>query len=251
MCEIVGTSSLEGKTVADVFSGDDLNRVRLHLERRFSDGTADEYTVVANRADGVRVPILCSAMPDVNDQGEIVGAVALVRDLLAEDVSVKLLEAAEDLRSSTEILRAMAKESGRIVPFDMFAVTLYSADGDHSRILYLSPEHEFQATVRWREATGIAKRLASSDEVINVPNIEGWLEQPEWRYYRNDPDIQRLLVMGLRSSLSIPIVSSGRVASRVGFGRKRDMAPFSKQEEGHLSHLPLAATVRMALHYEE
>src|SRR5689334_23038616 len=65
MCEIVGAESIEGKTLADVFVGDDLHVVREHFESRFSRRAADEYEVGVTRLkDGVRVPIRCSAMPE-------------------------------------------------------------------------------------------------------------------------------------------------------------------------------------------
>ena len=163
-----------------------------HLESRFTRGVVDEYEVeVVRPGDGVRVPIRCSAMPETNDRGEVVGAIAIVRDLLAEDVSAKVHKAVEDMRDSRGILQAVAKECERVVPFDMFGVTLYSADGEHAQTFYHYPEGQFRPSVRWYEMSSYAKALVNAKQVVNVPDFEEWLDRPEWRQYRDEPDTQQ------------------------------------------------------------
>ena len=252
MSEIIGGESVEGKTLTDVFRGDHLAVVREHLDSRFSRGVADEYEVEAVRpTDGVCIPIRCSAMPDINDQGEIVGTIAIVRDLLVDDVSSAVHKAVEDLRDGRAILQAVARQCERIVPFDIFGVNLFSADGEHSRTFYLYPESPFQLGVRWRQMSDYAKKLVETNQIINVPDLEEWLARPEWQRYREDPDTQQFLRMGLHSSLSFPVVSGSRVVATVGFARKRDKTPFTKLDEERLARLPLGAAVHMALHYQE
>lgn len=252
MCDIVGLENIEGKTLADLFRGDDLVVVREHLENRFSRGAADEYEVEAIRpTDGARVPVRCLAMPEVDNSGEVVGAIAIIHDLLAEDVSAKIHKAVEDERVSRAILRAVASQCERIVPFDMFGLSLFSADGEHSRIFYLYPEDQFQPGVRWRRMSGYEKKLIETKRVVNVADIEEWLARPEWRQYRDDPEVQGFIRWGLHSSLSFPVVSGGRVVARFGFARKRDKGPFSKLEEERLGRLPLRAAVRMVVHCGE
>ena len=174
MSEIIGGESVEGKTLTDVFRGDHLAVVREHLDSRFSRGVADEYEVEAVRpTDGVCIPIRCSAMPDINDQGEIVGTIAIVRDLLVDDVSSAVHKAVEDLRDGRAILQAVARQCERIVPFDIFGVNLFSADGEHSRTFYLYPESPFQLGVRWRQMSDYAKKLVETNQIINVPDEMG------------------------------------------------------------------------------
>ena len=238
MCEIVGLESVEGRTLGDLFRGNDLAMVREHLESRFTRGAVDEYEVeVIRPGDGVRVPIRCSAMPETNDRGEVVGAIAIVRDRLAEDVSAKVHKAVEDLRDSRGILQAVAKECERVVPFDMFGVTLYSADGEHAQTFYHYPEGQFRPSVRWYEMSSYAKALvnATGEQVVNVPDFEEWLDRPEWRQYRDEPDTQLYLKMGFRSSVSFPVISGNRVVAMVGFGRKREQDPVRQAGRGTAS----------------
>lgn len=252
MCTILGRSSIEGLTIEDVFRGEHLATVRAHLDSRFTRGTSDEYEVEAVRPDdGVRVPLRCSAMPDIDDSGHVVGAIAIVRDLLAEDTFAKCQEALQELRDGPAILAAVARECRRIVAFDFFGVTLYSVDGDHARQFFVAPEQPVRPSARWYEMSDYAKALVAEKRVINVPDFEQWLELPQWRQYRDDPDTQVALKMGMRSSLSFPVVVGNRVVATVGFVRLRDKPAFQQREEDQLGRLPLRAAVRMALHYQE
>jgi PAS domain S-box-containing protein len=250
MCEIAGTESVDGKNISDLFHGKDLDVVRHHLESRFTRRAADEYRVKLERlSDHVRVPILCSAMPETNERGKVVGVIAFVRELLTEDVSRTVHKAIEDLRRSEEILQILAKQCQRIVPFDLFRVTLYSADTEHLRELYLFPKGAYRSTVRWDEMTGVAKKLIEAKEVVNIADLGEWLARPEWRRYRKE--MQPLLDKGFRSTILYPVIIGRRVVATIGFGRKRDQGPFSKREEQRLGDLPLEAAVRMALHHQQ
>jgi hypothetical protein len=116
MCEIAGVDSMEGRNVSDLFVGDDLAVVREHLERRFTHRAADEYRVAVTRpAPSVPVPILCSAMPEINEHGEGVGVIAIVRDLLMEDVSEKVHQAIEELRDGRTILEAVQENASGLL----------------------------------------------------------------------------------------------------------------------------------------
>ena len=252
MCDILGVESVEGLTLRDAFTGEDLATVSRHLASRFASGASDEYEVTITRPrDGVRVPILVSAMPETNAQGEVVGAISIVRDLLAKDVLSKVNESVQDLRDGFAILEAVARQCQRIVPFDAFGVTLYSVDGEHFRQLYVYPAGAFQPSVRWNEMTSYMKALIAEEDVINIPDFEQWLDLPQWRRYRDDADTQQALKLGFLSSLSFPVISGNQVVATVGFGRRRAAGPFSQLEEQRLGSLPLGAAVRMALHYQK
>jgi PAS domain S-box-containing protein len=253
MCVIVGADSIEGRVLEDFFHDASLATVREHLESRFSRGAADEYEVEALRpGDHVRVPVRISALPDTDARGETIGAIAVVRDLLAEAVAGAIHGAVEELRDSRAILRAVATECARILPFDMFGVTVYSADGNHARTFFLYfPGGEFRSSVRWQEMSEYARKLVEMRQVIIVADFEEWLDRPEWRIYRDDPDTKKFLEMGFRSSISFPVIKADRVVATFGFGRLKDKPPFGKQDEERLARLPIRAAVLTALHYQE
>jgi PAS domain S-box-containing protein len=253
MCAIVGTETVEGKALADFFHGDDLVAVREHLESRFTRGAADEYEVEAIRpGDHVRVPVRISALPDADERGQTVGAIAIVRDLLSESVAARIHAAIEDERDGAAILRTVASECARVLPFDTFSVSVYSADGDHARMFFLYfPGGEFRSSVRWQEMSAYARKLVDMRQVIIVDDLEEWLNRPEWRSYRDDPDMKRALQMGFRSTVSFPVIRGNRVVATFGFGRLKDKPPFDRQDEERLARLPIRAAVLTALHYQE
>jgi PAS domain S-box-containing protein len=84
-------------------------------------GTADD--IVVRTAGGTGIPIDCRATPMRNDEGEIVGAVAVVRDLRAE----RAAQAA--LRESEARYRDLVEHSGEIL-------TSHTLDG---RLLSVNP----------------------------------------------------------------------------------------------------------------
>jgi PAS domain S-box-containing protein len=251
MCEIVGVN-IEGRKITDLFKGDDLAVAQKHFEARLTRRAADEYRVELTRpTDGVKVPVLVSALPETNELGEVVGGIAILRDLLIEDVSAKLHRAIEELPDSRMIFEAVARQCQRLVPFDLFSVTLYSADGEHYRSLYLYPKEGFIPSVRWNEMTSYVKQFVESRQVLNVADFEEWLDQPNWRHLRGDLDVQQFLASGFQSFVTHPVIVGSRVVATVAFSRKKDKRPFSTQDEERLRRLPIDSAVSMALHHEK
>jgi PAS domain S-box-containing protein len=88
---LLGIDQIEGRMLDELFHGDDLVLVRQQLESRFISRASGQYQVEATRpADGVRIDLLCSAMPETNEWGDVIGSIALLRKLPFE-------EAAEDV----------------------------------------------------------------------------------------------------------------------------------------------------------
>jgi PAS domain S-box-containing protein len=251
ICEIAGVESLEGKKQSDLFEGPDLAVVREHLESRFSRRAADEYKVELTRPDGVRVPVLCSAIPETNELGEVVGAIAIYRDLLMQDVSAMMHQAIEQLPDSRTIFEEVAKECHRVIPFDLFSITLYSADQEHYRLLYLYPEEGFIPSVRWTEMTYYDKQFVEARQALNVANFEEWLDQPKWRHLRDQLNVQQFLASGFHSFVTHPVIVGNRVVATVAFSRTKDKGPFTRQDEERLRQLPLDPAVSMALQHEK
>ena len=251
LCAIFGVKTIESRNITDFFRGDALTKVSDHLQSRFTAYVADEYSVLLTRPDGVDVPVLISGIPELNEEGKPTAVIAFVRNLLALDVSQNMHGAIENFLDSHELLDRVAKETQRIVSFDMFGVTLYSEDGEHARSLYIYPEGEIQSTSRWYPMTEFAKKFVAANKVQNEPDLEEFFRRPEWAPYRNDPGVAQMLNMGLRSSLSIRIMSGGRVVATLGFSRKKENGAFRKDEEQQVLSLPLESVVRMVLHREQ
>jgi PAS domain S-box-containing protein len=83
---LLGVNRIEGRMLADLFHGDDLTLVQEQLESRFTSGASDEYQVEAIRpADGIRIALQCSAIPETDEWGDVIGSIAILRKLPADD----------------------------------------------------------------------------------------------------------------------------------------------------------------------
>lgn len=83
---LLGVDRIEDRILADLFHGADLTLVRQQLESRFTSRANGQYQVEAIRpADGARIAILCSAMPETNEWGDVIGSIALLRTLPVEE----------------------------------------------------------------------------------------------------------------------------------------------------------------------
>jgi PAS domain S-box-containing protein len=252
MLELAGVAEFEGANITDIFVGEDLATVRKHLESRFH-SVADEYEVEFIRPrDRSKIPVRVSAFPEQDERGRPIGSFAILRDLSISRAAQSIHRHIEERCSGPEILREVAIECHKIVPFDLFSVTLISIDREHFRSFYLYPEDQLTIRTRWWPITPIGKKLLAKKQNINIDDIKKWIEEKdELRKYLNDPDVQVMLSQGYRSSLSIPVVRGDRAVASIGLTRKPKLGSFTKQDEERLGKLPLAAAVRMALHYDE
>ncbi len=83
---LLGVGRIEGRMLADLFHGDDLTLVQEQLESRFTSGASDEYQVEAiGPTDGIRIALQCSAIPETDEWGDVIGSIAILRKLPADD----------------------------------------------------------------------------------------------------------------------------------------------------------------------
>jgi PAS domain S-box-containing protein len=83
---LLGVDRIEGRMLEDLFHGDDLTLVQEQLESRFTSGASDQYQVEAIRpADGARIDIECSAIPETDEWGDVIGSIAILRQRPADD----------------------------------------------------------------------------------------------------------------------------------------------------------------------
>ena len=149
--------------------------------------------------------------------------------MMLEEVTQDVHDAIVKFDNSRQILEAVAKACQRMISFDLFEVTVYSSDKEHCRRLYMYAEEELPPSVRWWELTPFERQFL--DQVRNIPDWEEWLERPEWQRYREEPDVRKLLELGLRSSVSYPIITGNRTVARFGFGRKANKGKFNEREK--------------------
>ena len=126
MLQMLNMKDYHGVGVFDLLPDEESKKyVREQLISRFS-WKCDEYPVDLLRAgDDARVPVLISAFPETDLDGErVIGSFAIVCNM----VSKRMHYLIESHHCEKDLLQAVMKELALIIPFDLVAVAKYSDD---------------------------------------------------------------------------------------------------------------------------
>ncbi len=252
MCEIAGTDALEGRKIRDLFPDDkNYSIVTSQLKKRFIEQRANEYEVELTRLnDKVKVPISITAFPDIDQQGHVIESVGIVQSLVLEKATKEIHRYIEDLRDGEKILRSVAQEVYKLVPFDAFRIILFSTDKRNYREFFTySGEGKTESQVRWWEMKPSIRKLVEREgsQIFNLPEL---VNQPESAELCREINTEKFLREGFQSSLFYPVRREGRSVASITLSRKNERA-FSEEEKKKIEALPLSEAILMTLHYEE
>lgn len=246
---LLRTNSLAGKHIRDIFDEENYAEVQNQLLRRMK-GESSEYGVKFKRlSDGKLIPAMLAAMPDIDLQGTVVGAVCISRPVLLEETSAEIHRRVHTLRDGRQILAAVAEVIGGILAFDLFSVSVYSADRQHARELFsCRPGGAFESPRRWWLLTDSMVQWIDQNRESFDGDLTEYLSQERWQPLREDRAFQPLLDAGVRFFMTMPVVRADRVVASVTvFCRDR----FNEDDVAILKRLPLDHAVLMALNSEE
>ncbi|MFX0196427.1 MAG: PAS domain S-box protein [Candidatus Hodarchaeota archaeon] len=252
--ELLGMEKWEGRTLRDLFP-DEMNYkiVRAKLESR-KKGSSSEYRAEITRlCDKKRVPVMISAMPETELKGNVVGSIAIFRSRFKEEAVEAIHKHIETTRYGQGLLEMAAKEIGRIIPFELFTIAIYSADMRHTRTIFSyapsGPSGQLKWQRRWWEMSPAARKVLSRKKVI-FGDIYDLLGQKQWKYLKDDPDFKKLPNVGYRSFIFYPIMREDRIVGSLSLFEKSQNA-FDKTHVKLLQELPVDHVILTALYYEE
>ena len=169
-------SELEGRTLYDIVDPSLHVRLRENLRRRAA-GESGSADMIYRRKDGSPIPLSVVAGP-IHEKGEVVGALAMLRD------NSELRRASEDLRVSEERLR-VALTAGRMGTWEWNATTNLGWWSDNLAEIFDSRAHDglenFLETVHPDDRAGLTELAVS---IVNDPP-GGWFEKD---YRTKSPD---------------------------------------------------------------
>lgn len=249
--EIMGMDKWEQKALRDVFPDEENYKiVRSELKRR-KKGVSDEYEIEITRLnDKKRVPVMISAFPETDLKGNVTGTMAIIRNIVREKAVEAIHKHIESERGGQALLKAVAEEMERVIPFQLFVAAAYSADMRHSRAIFnYSPSGQLEWRKRWWEMTP-ANRKFINRKKIRFGNLPDILAQKQWKHLRDDRDIKKILNAGFRSFIFYPVIREDRVCASVSLFSKSENA-FDSSHVELLGDLPLGKALLTALYYEE
>ena len=101
-------------------------RMVQRLEER-QRGEGGFYDMQLKFSDGQYVPVKIAGIPLRDSQGQHAGSVGIIQNMLADEVADAIHLAISETRDGRELLDKVAAAVSRVVPFDYFGVSRYSA----------------------------------------------------------------------------------------------------------------------------
>lgn len=251
--EFLSCSDLTGRYLRELFDDTNWAKIEKQLRKRFHRGLSDEYEAEALTFDAPRkpLPISIAATPERGMQGEIVGSLAIIRNLVVEKARERIHHQIETFQESHDLLNKVARELSALVPYVQMVVSVYSSDLRHVRSLFASSVSAGKTPqTRWWRMPAHVKRWVTNRKNLFIADLDSFLNQTKWQELRQDPDVQRLLEQNLDSIIRVPVFRETKLVASVSFFRHGKNA-FSASDLDLLNRLPLSKAVLMALSREE
>lgn len=252
-CKMCRLDRLEGHKVKDLYADESSwSTVKSQLEARFERGESNRYETMLTRSNNEMFPVEITAVPDKDLQGNVIGSIAIYRDLSLEKLIEAMHAHIEEIKDSRELLKAVADDINGSIPFDRMIVSLYSSNRKHVRPFFVADETVGSAPqgTRYFEMKPHVVRWVSTKRTRHIVNLDKFLMRPKWRELRQEPLVVDLLKKKLLSIIFCPITSEGRLVASVTFYRK-GVGAFSQNDVAKIESLPLSKCVLMARYFDE
>jgi PAS domain S-box-containing protein len=245
--EIMGLTTLEGRSAEELLADrQSIEALRSQWEQRRQGRITELEINVFHFPDRRPVPVHLSVMPMISDTGEFAGTFSVLRSLEVERRVGAFEEAIHTAERATTIFKDVCNHIRPLLNFDFAAFSIYSKNGQHSRMLLsYDPEGQVASHKRWYPMCGKLAEWSQKHHEQVVEDYADFVRQfPE---LDDDPTAQQFLRAGFVKFVRFPVVRGGRVvASFSCFSRER--TAFGKHEMRIVKGLPIAKAFLMALH---
>lgn len=225
-------------------------------KRRRGESSQFEATLlsVGDRPSPVSVAVASNPILDANDKA--IGVMTIIRDLRPEDVSKAVRKAIQTETDYKEMLKKVAKETHRLIEFDLFIAARFSTDNTgtthmESILTYsYSLDRDVPSENRWNVLSPPVSRWFRGKNVDIIPDFVGFMNQEDWHAVRDDPVTQNILNLGIQSAIKIPVYQGEDIAAVIGIFHKQKNA-YGEDDSRNADRLPLREAVGAALNHLE
>ncbi len=244
MLRMIGIDSWHGRTMHDLFTGEDLEAVLNGLKRRVELREGEAYEVNLTRTDGAKVPIAITAFPETDSFDEVIGTLALVRDLTLDRATEAMVKHVENISGTDALLDAIGQVLRPLVPFDLMQVMRLNASGTHLRTIY--PDCiAVGRSYRWWRIPEVMRYLLDQRDPLILNDLPAWYEEQKQLGLPADLGIQQFLDEGFTATMSLPVFHDNKQVASVVLCRKLGHT-FSDEEADLANRLPLSEAVSVA-----
>ncbi len=253
LLHMTGLPRWQGRQLCDIFSEDDLGQVREVLRDRFEARLASEYEIDLTRSeDGRKVPVSITSFPETNERDEVVGTLALVRDLTVEKAQQRMVKLVEQESNGPRLLDAIADVLQPLIAFDRMSVSRLNKERTHLRTIFdrFVGVEKPRPSHRWWCIHPAVKEMLNSSETSKIDDVAQWYQHPDRISMLNDPVVQKFLQLELHCTMSLPVRHKDAQVATIVLYRMAGH-PFSEAEMDIADTLPLAEAVSVALRNDE
>ncbi|WP_376964156.1 PAS domain-containing protein [Azospirillum sp. A26] len=243
--------SVEGMSVWDFITDAETRAVIEGKLIERSEGLSEEYTLRVRRLnDHHPLHIMVASTPILDTAGSVTALLAIVRSLELETAATAIHALADSALEPEQLLVDMAEAMRRVIPFDTFSVSLFSADDGekhrhHARTLVSVPDR-MGHHARWQPISPLLTFWLMEPGPRAIPDFEAFLKQDHMQELRDSPDCRDYLMRGYRSLLVYAIRREGGIAATVTWHSK-SLDFYGATHREALSKLPIDKTVGVAL----
>ncbi|MES1260503.1 MAG: PAS domain-containing protein [Acidobacteriota bacterium] len=216
-------------------------------KRRAGQGSIYE-TEIVRPGDGKTIPVSVVGTPIMDDGGNYLGTLGIVRSLELEKMCGEIHRLIDSEADEESLLGRLARTVIRLIPFDYFGVTRFSLGSDHicQWFTYI-PSGAVQLDRRWWPISAERKQTYLKPGIIS--NYTGYLKamRPQWE---NDPDLKAFFDSEFQICMRIPIWQQDRLIAAINVLSKREGA-YSPEVLDRLQSLPVEHAVQMAISYSD
>lgn len=199
-------------------------------------------------SDGRFINVDVTGVPLHANGIEVTGSIGIFKNVDAEVLSARLHELDTELGGNpSELLKAIAGELKKYLPFDMMSVTRYSANMQHMKAFAILGERlEYATQRRWWPMSEAQRKWSTQKAARRIDDLAKFMRRREWRSMLKEKATQEMLGQGYRSAIRRVVRLQGRVIGSIGLISKV-AAAYSEQDEKFLDSLPLEPILAAAI----
>jgi PAS domain-containing protein len=230
-----------------LFAGEDQAKIDAELLKR-EHGELSRYEIKMTQVSGRKIPVSICAIPELDAAGNHIGSVAIVRNLMEEQIASDFNECLVDGDSWQKDIERLSSLLFSYVEADVIMVYRYTPDMRRvSLVASLTRDgQEFPVGRRWFPLSDALIEWNRQDGFKRYPDFPEFVKDPVMKELAEDPSIQQMIANGFKSFMATPLMYVGdNIAglSFIGF----EYNQFSQEDENLVSELPISDVVLSAI----
>jgi len=246
---LVGVPSFDGLNLRVFYEDQDLASVQLANRRA---GLIGNYRArIIRQTDKVHLPVKVTAIPLTDSDGEVVGAFALFRVPIEEEIN----RIHQEVDEPDSVLYRVMKELRRVVPFDMVTATRFSADLRHSQPFFMcrysgDEDHATWRRKQWDAIPSELNSVVADTSTVIMPDLAERLADPALGSLGQTPVVQALIAAGVQCCIRRPILRNNKLFASVTFYSAKANG-LTEDDRERIGELPIAASVLQAIDHSD